>query len=170
MKKWRLLSVTALSLLLLTGCQNPGNTETTTTDSENHTEQQVTSLTQADDTSVEHFDDSEESTDTSHDSDEFYGDTLDSLEEAVSEIIQKIDNASASGSDNERRDNFIQLSSELQEVENQLDYYDENTENDFEQGKLSYDEAREIEFKVEKLEDQLDNAEDTLEYKFGYDD
>ena len=114
--------------------------------------------------------DSSASSTETNDSGEFYGDTLDSLEEMVNEIVQKINNADASGSDNKKYETFIQLNDELREIENQLDYYEENTENDFEQGRLSYDEARKLEFDIEKLEDKLDDAEDTLEYKFGDDD
>ena len=174
MRKWKLLSVTALTLLLLTGCQNPNASAASTENADNHKEQQVTSLTKQDETAVDLSDFSEEYSDEiseeTNDSGEFYGDTLESLEEAVNDIVLKIDDVSVSGTADEKREAFFKLNNELQEVDNQLDYYDENTENDFEQGRLSYDEARELEYKIEQLEDLLDRAEDTLEYKFGYDD
>ena len=170
MRKWKLLSVTVLTLLLFTGCQNPDISTGAADDSASHKEQPVTSLTPQNDTSVDTEDTSDNSSTEITDSEEFYGDTLESLEESVNEIVQKIANASVSGTANEKYDSFIQLNSELQEIENQLDYYEQNTENDFEQGKLSYDEARQMEFEIEKLEDLLDGAEETLEYKFGYDD
>ena len=172
MKKWKLLSVTALTLLLLTGCQNPDASDVATEHSENHKEQQVTSLTKKENDSANTSAPSKESVSIpdTDDSGEFYGDTLDSLTESVNDIVQKIDNVTVSGNNNKDHEAFIKLNRDLEEIENKLDYYEENMENDFEQGRLSYDEARETEFKIEKLEDKLDRAEETLEYTFGYDD
>ena len=174
MRKWKLLSLTVLTVLLFTGCQNASGSASSTEEAGTQKEQQVTSLTKKDENSVNASTSSNDTNDNSsvdnNDSGEFYGDTLDSLREAVDEIVQKIENADASGTADENRETFFKLNNELQDVENQLDYYEENTENDFEQGMLSYDEARELEFEIEKLEDLLDRAEDALEYTFGYDD
>lgn len=172
MKKWKLLSVTALTLLLLTGCQNPTASDAAASNPETHKEQQVTSLTKKESDSANISNSSEEysSVSDTNDSGEFYGDTLDSLTESVNDIVQKIDNVNVSGNNDEEHEAFIKLNRDLEEIENKLDYYEENMENDFEQGRLSYDEARETEFKIEKLEDKLDRAEEILEYTFGYDD
>ena len=65
---------------------------------------------------------------------------------------------------------FFKAKGKLQEVENRLDLFEDDVESQYRQGKLDYEKARNSEIEIEKLEDQLDNAEDKLELRFGYDD
>ena len=55
-------------------------------------------------------------------------------------------------------------------MEDRLDYYDDDIEMQYRQGELSLEDYRSQEHSLELLEDQLDRAEDTLEYTFGMDD
>ena len=66
--------------------------------------------------------------------------------------------------------NFFKEKGELQDVENRLERYEDKIEDEYRQGKLDYEKAREAEREIERLEDKLDDAEDRLENVFGYDD
>lgn len=98
------------------------------------------------------------------------GDTLDTLETAVNDAVKEAEAAKPSGSAGEKREQFFNLKHELENVENRLDYYDDDIEMQYRQGELSLEDYRSQEHSLELLEDQLDRAEDTLEYTFGMDD
>ena len=96
--------------------------------------------------------------------------TLDTLETAVNDAVKEAEAAKPSGSAGEKREQFFNLKHELENVENRLDYYDDDIEMQYRQGELSLEDYRSQEHSLELLEDQLDRAEDTLEYTFGMDD
>ena len=98
------------------------------------------------------------------------GDTLDTLETAVNDAVKEAEAAKPSRSASEKREQFFNLKHELENVENRLDYYDDDIEMQYRQGELSLEDYRSQEHSLELLEDQLDRAEDTLEYTFGMDD
>lgn len=98
------------------------------------------------------------------------GDTLDTLETAVNDAVKEAEAAKPSGSASEKREQFFNLKHELENVENRLDYYDDDIEMQYRQGELSLEDYRSQEHSLELLEHQLDMAEDTLEYTFGMDD
>ena len=98
------------------------------------------------------------------------GDTLDTLETAVSDAVKKVNSAKPSGSASDKRDQFFTLKHELESMEDRLDYYDDDMEAQYRQGSLSLEDYRAQEHSLELLENQLDMAEDTLEYTFGMDD
>ena len=97
-------------------------------------------------------------------------DTLETLEQAVNDVVAKAESAQPSGSAQENRDQFFSLKDELKSVENRLDLFDNTIESQYRQGTLSLDNYRSQERTLEVLEDQLDMAEDRLEYTFGMDD
>ncbi|HIW84503.1 MAG TPA: hypothetical protein H9873_09285 [Candidatus Dorea gallistercoris] len=97
-------------------------------------------------------------------------DTLETLEQAVNDVVAKAESAQPSGSAQENRDQFFSLKDELKSVENRLDLFDNTIESQYWQGTLSLDNYRSQERTLEVLEDQLDMAEDRLEYTFGMDD
>ena len=173
MKKMKMLGIMALTALVLTGCQNTSDREAALEDQVAQLEQQVTSLEQAqnegmtEEPSLE-LEPAQEETSNSNSSDSYSDDNLDSLTAAVGDIVKKADKLVSGGANNQQ--DFFDLQSEFHEVENRLDYYEEQIEHDLRQGNLSHDEARKAEFELEKLEDRLDNAEEKLEYAFGYDD
>ena len=96
--------------------------------------------------------------------------TGDTLETAVNDAVKEAEAAKPSGSASEKREQFFNLKHELENVENRLDYYDDDIEMQYRQGELSLEDYRSQEHSLELLEDQLDRAEDTLEYTFGMDD
>ena len=57
-----------------------------------------------------------------------------------------------------------------QSMENQLDQCEDEAERDYRQGLLSRTDLRDVERQLEIMEDELDRAEDDLEYRFRIDD
>lgn len=94
-------------------------------------------------------------------------DTLETLEQAVNDVVAKAESAQPSGSADQDRTQFFSLKDELKSVENRLDLFDDTIESQYRQGALSLDNYRSQERSLEILEDQLDMAEDRLEYAFG---
>lgn len=171
MKKMKLLGIMTLTVLTLAGCQNPSDREAALEDQVAQLEQQVTSLEKENqELTVTPPASSENvaSADTTSASEE--NDNLDSLTKAVDDAVKKADTTSANGTKEENQNKFFELKGVLQDVENRLERYEDSIEREYRQGDLSYDKARDTEIKIERLEEQLDNAEDSLEYKFGYDD
>ena len=169
MKKMKMLGILTLTALVLSGCQAPSDREAALEDQVEQLEQQVTSLEQqqTEEVVLEAELENEEVAPSSSSSD-FSEDNLDSLTTAVDDLVEKADKLVSGGASNQQ--DFFNLQGEFQEIENRLDYYEEQIEHELRQGNLSHDEARKIEFDLEKLEDKLDNAEERLEYAFGYDD
>lgn len=180
MKKMKILALMALTTLVLSGCQTTSDREAALEDQVEQLEQQVTSLEQQQSEPDSHYESQDEVSvpddvsdetaqeDTSENSVSFSNEDLDSLAASVNDIIKKVDKLVSGGASNQQE--FFTLQDEFNEVENRMDYYEEQIEYDFRQGNLSHDEARKAEFDLEKLEDKLDNAEEKLEYAFGYDD
>ena len=161
MKRIKLLGMTSLLALTLMGCQSSSDREAALEDQVEQLEQQVTSLEK---------EKSEPNTSDTSNSHNFSDDDLDSLSKAINDIIQKVESTKTNGSAAENQKTFFEVQGELQNVENRLEHYDDDIESQLHSDILSYDEARKAEFEIEKLEDKLDNAEDKLEYMFGYDD
>ncbi len=62
------------------------------------------------------------------------------------------------------------MKKELDAIDHELDTLDDDYEHQYDTGKLSAAKYKEIERRIDALEDKLDFAEDTLENKFGIDD
>lgn len=175
MKKTKILGIMTLTVLVLSGCQNPSDREAALEDQVAQLEQQVTSLEQKNDSftdddlsgAVSLESEAESNTDSNNTS-AFSNDNLDTLTSAVNDIVKEIDKLVSGGSSNQQ--DFFSLQDKINEAENRLDYYEEQIEYNFRQESLTHDEARKAEYELEKLEDKLDNAEEKLEYAFGYDD
>ena len=156
MKKMKMLGIMAITALALTGCQNTSDREAALEDQVAQLEQQVTSLEK----------ENEELPSDNNISD----DNIDTLTKDVDEVVKKANNTSPSGSNDENQKNFFKVKGELQDVENRLERYEDKIEDDYHQGNLDYEKARDAEREIERLEDKLDDAEDRLENVFGYDD
>lgn len=65
---------------------------------------------------------------------------------------------------------FYSLKKQLDAIGDKLDDLDDEFEHDYEAGNLSFKTYKSRERSIEKLEDQLDLAEDALENKFEIDD
>jgi len=164
MKKLRLLGIAGFMTLALAGCQNTSDREAALEDQIAQLEQQITSLeNEKESTSVS-------SGETASVENNSKDDTLETLTKAVNDAVKKAEDAKANGSNEENQKTFFKIKGELQDVENRLESYEDKIEDDFRQGNLSYEKARDEEIKVERLEDKLDDAEDRLENLFGYDD
>ena len=97
-------------------------------------------------------------------------DTIDSLTKAVADTIAKADSATPSGTDQENQTRFFDLKHELDALDNKLDSHDDYLEAQYKQNLLSHEEYRSQKKQLEKLENDLDNAEDRLEKTFRIDD
>lgn len=156
MKKMKILGIMAVTALTLAGCQNTSDREAALEDQVAQLEQQVTSLEK----------ENEELPSDNNISD----DNIDTLTKDVDEAVKKANNTSPSGSKEENQKNFFKVKGELQDVENRLERYEDKIEDEYRQGNLTYEKARDAEREIERLEDKLDDAEDKLENVFGYDD
>lgn len=96
-------------------------------------------------------------------------DTMADLTGMVDAFVQKVNQASLS-STSDVFDQFLSLKKESNQIETQIDAYEDTLEKQYRDGTLSRDKYRELEQELEALEDSLDNAEDTLETIFGIDD
>lgn len=92
------------------------------------------------------------------------------LQKKVDALSDKIDTAAPSGSTSEQRDQFYALKQELNDVEQQLDIYDDKLESQYKNGTMEASDYRKQEQEIDALEDILDTAEDKLELTFGIDD
>ncbi len=170
MKKLRLLGLLTVLVFSFTlaGCGIDDDSETQELESKvEQLEQEITNLEKNNSQSASSDDSASSSGQTS---DQTSDDTLETLESAVNDVVTKADSAQASGSDQENQDQFFTLKDELKSVENRLDLFDDTIEAQYRQGTLSLEEYRSQEHSLETLEDQLDTAEDKLEYTFGIDD
>lgn len=179
MKKMKMLGIMAITALALTGCQNTSDREAALEDQVAQLEQQVTSLEKENeelsgaseglaDAATSNSSDNSSGTDQSDNN--ISDDNIDTLTKDVDEAVKKANNTSPSGSKDENQKNFFKVKGELQDVENRLERYEDKIEDEYRQGKLDYEKAREAEREIERLEDKLDDAEDRLENVFGYDD
>lgn len=170
MKKLRLLGLLTVLVFSFTlaGCGIDDDSETQELESKvEQLEQEITNLEKNNSQSASSDDSASSSGQTSAQTSD---DTLETLESAVNDVVTKADSAQASGSDQENQDQFFTLKDELKSVENRLDLFDDTIEAQYRQGTLSLEEYRSQEHSLETLEDQLDTAEDKLEYTFGIDD
>ena len=174
MKKLRLLGLLTVLVFSFTlaGCGIDDDSETQELESKvEQLEQEITNLEKNNSQSASSDDSASSSGQTADQtSAQTSDDTLETLESAVNDVVTKADSAQASGSDQENQDQFFTLKDELKSVENRLDLFDDTIEAQYRQGTLSLEEYRSQEHSLETLEDQLDTAEDKLEYTFGIDD
>ena len=173
MKNLIVLGLMALMTFTLAGCQPEGNSEheAQLEQQVEQLEQKVTSLEKEKEELAVKAENAEPSGSSEKaEKNEKSEDTLDSLKEAVSTAVKEADKAEASGSREDNQNRFFDAKGKLQEVENRLDRFEDSIESQYRQGKIDYEKARNAEIEIERLEDQLDNAEDKLEFRFGYDD
>lgn len=178
MKK-RIVMFLSVSLIavLLAGCG--------TTSREQELEDQVAQLEQqvadlqgaADDTAASDTQDTtasgsaEESTttDTTADTTASAND-FDTLSQKVADEVANADAAQPSGTAADDRALFFERKTALDALDRELDAYEDDLEAQYRNGTLDYTAFRQQDREVEKLEDDLDDAEDRLENRFGIDD
>ncbi|MGN1400037.1 MAG: hypothetical protein ACI4XL_00885 [Bacillus sp. (in: firmicutes)] len=96
--------------------------------------------------------------------------TLEDLELAVGKIEEKVADTSPAGTADEQQAVFSSIQYEIEQEEFKIDQYEDELEADYQKGSIPADTYKERELTLEKLEDRLDNAEETLEINFGIDD
>ncbi|MGM9923091.1 MAG: hypothetical protein ACI35R_02435 [Bacillus sp. (in: firmicutes)] len=94
----------------------------------------------------------------------------DDFTDAVAELVKKADSTAPTGTQEERRNTFFTLHNEIEQLEGQMDAYDDKLEADYDAGTIMLEEYQAEEQKLDALEDQLDQAEDALELKFNIKD
>ena len=198
MKKRLLVAAGVAGLLVLAGCQSGDSAGTEQLKQQiAQLEQQVTELENssasdtADDTaSADTADDTANTADTSTDAeaaDTAAGDataasdasagntgtaavlTIDELTTKVDAFVEKAD-AEAASSAEKVLENYFTLKQEAEEIDRELERYEDDLEYQYRNGSLTRDDYRAKEREADLLEDKLDAAEDTLEYVYGIDD
>ena len=200
MKKRLLVAAGVAGLLVLAGCQSGDSAETEQLKRQiAQLEQQVTELENsasdtADDTaSADTADDTANTANTANTStdaeaaDTAAGDataasdasagntgtaavlTIDELTTKVDAFVEKAD-AEAASSAEKVLENYFTLKQEAEEIDRELERYEDDLEYQYRNGSLTRDDYRTKEREADLLEDKLDAAEDTLEYVYGIDD
>ncbi|HIV69232.1 MAG TPA: hypothetical protein IAA32_10275 [Candidatus Butyricicoccus stercorigallinarum] len=97
-------------------------------------------------------------------------DELSTLSQKVTDAVAAADAATPSGSRDADRTLFMEHKMALDSLDRELDAYEDALEAQYRSGQLSFDAFRTEDIEVERLEDNLDDAEDRLEDRFGMDD
>lgn len=189
MKKRLLVAAGVAGLLVLAGCQSGDSAETEQLKQQiAQLEQQVTELenssasdTTDDTASADTANTADTSTDaaagdTTADTAASAGNTgtaavltIDELTTKVDEFVEKAD-AEALSSSEKVLENYFTLKQEAEEIDRELERYEDDLEYQYRNGSLTRDDYRAKEREADLLEDKLDAAEDTLEYVYGIDD
>lgn len=95
---------------------------------------------------------------------------FDTLSQKVADEVANADAAQPSGTAADDRALFFERKTALDALDRELDAYEDDLEAQYRNGTLDYTDFRQQDREVEKLEDDLDDAEDRLENRFGIDD
>lgn len=95
--------------------------------------------------------------------------TFDELTALVAAYEEKVAAATPDGTDSSL-ETFFTLKQEENQIDDALDFYEDDLEAQYRNGSLTRDEYKKQERELERLEDRLDDAEDRLEFTFGIDD
>ena len=176
-----LLSVTALAAFLLMGCGNSADdTSNSTNTSSAQTSEDTTNnddtatqddtATTGDDTATTDDDAATTGDDSAQTNTEPTDDDIAALETKVSDAIAAADAATPSGRRDSDRELFMEHKMALDSLDREVDVYEDSLETQYRNGELSYEDFRTKDVQAEKLEDDLDDAEDRLEDRFNMDD
>lgn len=178
-----LLSIAVLAALL-TGCASSSREQELENQVE-QLEQQITDMqkatndidntdaedTTADSSTADTTTDNSSAADTTADTTADTGaNDFDTLSKKVADAVAEADAAKPTGTAEENRKLFFEQKTALDALDRELDIYEDNLEAQYRQGALNYTDFRKQDLEVEKLEDNLDDAEDRLENRFGIDD
>ena len=96
--------------------------------------------------------------------------TIQGYSDRAEDLISRAKAAEVPGDSSARIDAFFALDSEFNQLETELDSYENQKEAEYRNGSLTWDQYRSLELQLEQIEDRLDNAQDSLEIRFGIDD
>ena len=183
MKSKTLLFIATLSTLIFTGCQNNDLS------SENQTlkqqvsemerqitelEQQLAEMTQQSN-AVQNTDgttssQSDNQTQTANTDNLTTAYTLEELSEMVDEFMVSVGSATPDINNSGNLDQFFSLKREADQIEHALENHENALEDQYRAGTISREDYRNLDKKIEELEELLDSAFDRLEIAFGIDD
>ncbi len=96
--------------------------------------------------------------------------TVQDISDRAEDLITRAEAADVSSDHDTKIKAFFELDSEFNQLENELDAYEDQQEANYRSGSLTWDEYRAIEREIDQVEDRLDYAQDALELRFGIDD
>ena len=183
MKSKTLLFIATISTLIFTGCQNNDLS------AENHSlkqkitalEQQVTELEQQitettdsssttqniNDTISSQPNDTMQTANTDNITATY---TMEELSEMVDEFMVSVGSATPDINNSGNLDQFFSLKRKADQIEHALENHENSLEDQYRAGTISRDEYKQLDKKIEELEELLDSAFDRLEIAFGIDD
>ncbi|HBD86871.1 MAG TPA: hypothetical protein DC001_05530 [Clostridiales bacterium] len=95
---------------------------------------------------------------------------IDAVAEKVNALVERINSATPTGTDDEKRRQFFALNREIDMMDREIDILDDRLEFDYMSDILSWGDYIVLERKLDALENLLDRAEKGLERRFGMDD
>lgn len=96
--------------------------------------------------------------------------TIQSLSDRAEDLISRANAAEVPDDSNIRIDVFFSLDSEFNQLETELDSYENQKETEYRNGSLNWDQYRSLELQIEQIEDRMENSQNSLELRFGIDD
>ncbi len=162
-----LLSATALAALLLAGCGTATNgtnatTSSTVTDGQAVTDNGSAAGTVQNGSAAGTVQDGTAQTNNETTD-------IDTLTKKVAEAVAAADKAEPSGTTEADRTRFMEHKTVLDALDREIDAYEDALEAQYRNGALDFEDFRRKDAEAGKLEDQLDDAEDRLESRFGID-
>ena len=156
------LLVVLLSLTLIfafTGCTSSNNEAT----EDIKTQEVVTSNTDDDDDNISN---TENAVENANEKDYDFS----SYENDIRNITKSVNNAKTSTNASENHEQFYTLKRQVDAVDDELDKLDDEFEYAYQMKEISFEIYKARERAIEKLEDELELAEEALENKYGIDD
>ncbi len=154
--------VVLLSLTLIfafTGCTSSNNEAT----EDIKTQEVVTSNTDDDDDNISNTENAAENV-----NEKDYD--FSSYEEEICNITKSVNNAKTSTNASENHEQFYTLKKQVDAVDDELDKLDDEFEYAYQMKEISFETYKARERAIEKLEDELELAEEALENKYSIDD
>ena len=93
-----------------------------------------------------------------------------SYEEEICNITKSVNNAKTSTNASENHEQFYTLKKQVDAVDDELDKLDDEFEYAYQMKEISFETYKARERAIEKLEDELELAEEALENKYSIDD
>ena len=167
MKKTMIIGIVSCSLLVACSNENQAETSTVSPKVSDVTKQTETANQQA---TIKPIDENKTTQQTEMANQQPIIEPIDenefnNLTVSVSNMLNKINETMPNGTMSQ----FLALDQEIEQLENQVDVYEDQIEATYQAGQITADQFRTMEKNTEALENQLDQAEDTLETIFQID-
>lgn len=161
MKKILVVLFSLTLILVFTGCASSNNKAAE--DTETKTQEVVTSNADDNDDNISN---TENAVENANEKDyDFF-----SYENDIRNITKSVNDAKTSTNASENHEQFYALKKKVDAVDDELDKLDDEFEYAYQMKKISFETYKARERAIEKLEDELELAEEALENKYGIDD